>query len=81
MRYRLLSVAAEDLAAAVEFYERQSAGLGADFLDEFEAAIQRVCSCPHAWTPVSANQRRCLFRRFPFAILYTADRRAEGGTG
>ena len=31
-------------------------------LDEFEAAIQRACSCPHAWTPVSAYQRRCLLR-------------------
>jgi len=75
MKYRLLSVAAEDLAEAIEFYERQSAGLGSRFLDEFEAAIQRLLRCPEAWTTISPNQRRCLFRRFPFAILYAIDGR------
>ena len=73
MRYRLLSVANEDLSSAITFYERQSGGLGLQFLDAFEEAIHRVLACPDAWTPVSANQRRCLFRRLPFALLYTRD--------
>jgi hypothetical protein len=58
VKYRLLSVAAEDLSDSVEFYEAQSAGLGAQFLDEFEATIRRIMNCPEAWTAVSPNQRR-----------------------
>ena len=34
MKYRIVSLAAEDLAGAVKYYEGQSAGLGTDFLDE-----------------------------------------------
>ena len=43
MKYRIVSLAAEDLAGAVNYYESQSAGLGADFLDEFEASVDRIC--------------------------------------
>ena len=73
MKYRVLSVAAVDLADAMEFYDSQSEGLGLEFLDEFEAVVQRILSCPHAWTSVSPNQRRALFRRFPFAVLYSCN--------
>ncbi len=71
MNYRVLSVAAVDLAEAMEFYEKQSSGLGLEFLNEFEAVIQRILSCPHAWTSISSNQRRTIFRRFPYAVLYS----------
>jgi hypothetical protein len=71
MKYRLLSIAEEDLAVAAAFYERQATGLGGEFLDEFEAALTRVCRFPEAWHPISRRHRRCLLRRFPFAVLYT----------
>ncbi len=71
MNYRILSVAAEDLTEAIGFYERQSSGLGAQFLDEYEATLRRIWDCPEAWTAISPNQRRCLLRRFPFAVLYS----------
>lgn len=48
-------------------------GLGLDFLAEFEAAINRILQFPNAWRQVSARHRRCLFRRFPFAILYSQE--------
>ena len=70
MKYRIISLASEDLAGAVKYYEAQSAGLGADFLDEFEASLDRICQCPEAWMEVSHNHRRHLFRRFPYAVLY-----------
>jgi len=70
MKYRIISLASEDLAGAVKYYEAQSKGLGADFLDEFEASLERICHCPDAWKAVSHNHRRHLFRRFPYAVLY-----------
>ena len=48
MKYRIISLASEDLAGAVKYYEAQSKGLGADFLDEFEASLERICHCPDA---------------------------------
>ncbi|TLU87873.1 MAG: type II toxin-antitoxin system RelE/ParE family toxin [Chlorobium sp.] len=73
MKYRIVSLAAEDLAGAVNYYEAQRAGLGSDFLDEFEASLDRICQCPDAWREVSHNHRRHLFRRFPYAVLYYND--------
>ncbi len=73
MNYRILSVAARDLTDAIEFYERQSGGLGEQFLDEYESVIRRILDFPEAWTPISPNQRRCLVRRFPYAVLYAHD--------
>ncbi|NTV47742.1 MAG: type II toxin-antitoxin system RelE/ParE family toxin [Chlorobiales bacterium] len=71
----MISLAAEDLAGAVKYYEAQSAGLGADFLDEFDASVERICHCPEAWRKVINNHRRHLFRRFPYAVLYYYDRK------
>ena len=70
MKFRILSAAAVDLTAAIAYYENQSPGLGLDFLEEYEAAVLLVCKFPTAWSKISPNHRRCLMRRFPFAILY-----------
>jgi len=71
MRYRLLSLADRELAEAAQWYEAQAAGLGQDFLDEFQAVMSRVMRFPEAWTRIGARHRPCLFRRFPYAVLYS----------
>jgi plasmid stabilization system protein ParE len=71
MSYRLLSVADSELTEAAQWYEAQAAGLGQEFLDEFEAVMSRVMRFPEAWTKIGARHRRCLFRRFPYAVLYS----------
>ena len=71
-KFRILSIAAHDLANAMEYYETKSVGLGGDFLDEYERTISRICRFPEAWAPVSPNQRRCLMRRFPYAVFYSS---------
>jgi hypothetical protein len=48
MSYRLLSVAETELAEAAIWYEKQAAGLGHQFLDEFEATMERVARFPEA---------------------------------
>ena len=52
-------------------FESKSVGLGGDFLEEYERTITRICKFPEAWAPVSPNQRRCLMRRFPYAVFYS----------
>lgn len=60
--------------AAADFYEEQATGLGTDFIDEVEHAVDWVLRHPEAGTPVGGPIRRWLVRRFPFAILYQGDR-------
>ena len=42
MNYRFLAPALVELGEAAEFYEERVAGLGADFLDEVDASIERI---------------------------------------
>lgn len=71
MNYRLLTIAEAELAEAAEWYETQAPGLGQEFLDEFEAVMRRIVRFPEAWTRIGERHRRCLFRRFPYAVLYS----------
>ena len=73
IKLRILSEAVQDLANALQFYETQSPGLGDDFLFEYERALLRIRSFPEAWAPVSTHLRRCLLRRFPYAVFYTKE--------
>ncbi|MGO8952668.1 MAG: type II toxin-antitoxin system RelE/ParE family toxin [Rhodomicrobium sp.] len=70
MKVRYARAAEADLAAAVEYYDGQSAGLGDSFLDEAESAEGRIASFPHAWQKLSANTRRCRLHRFPYGLIY-----------
>lgn len=71
MKVRILSAATSDLIKTIDYYESQSGGLGADFLDEYEKTISRICKFPEAWTCLDSHLRRCLMRRFPYAVFYT----------
>ncbi|MBL8029540.1 MAG: type II toxin-antitoxin system RelE/ParE family toxin [Fibrobacteres bacterium] len=62
--------AAEELSAAIEWYNTNAIGLGTEFLSEIEEAIDRIISFPQLWPLVNNNYRRCLTGRFPFAIIY-----------
>ena len=70
MSYRFLSPALLEVSQAAEFYEERVAGLGADFLDEVDAAIDRILQFPEAWGRLGRNYRRCSLRRFPYLIIY-----------
>jgi len=70
MTIRFLSPAEAELAAAAQYYEEQVPGLGEEFLDEIELALEKILSFPEAWAPLSHNQRRCPLRRFPYGLIY-----------
>jgi len=69
-KYRFTSAAFSELTEATLYYEQNEKGLGVKFLDEIDAAIDRILRFPHAWHPVSARTRRCRMHRFPFGLLY-----------
>jgi plasmid stabilization system protein ParE len=68
--YRFTGPAEEDLAEAIDYYDRQRVGLGDEFVRELWKAIQRVRDWPNAWTKLSEHTRRCRLNRFPYAVLY-----------
>lgn len=65
--------AREELLAAIDRYNAAEPGLGMAFLDEIEAAIARAWNYPDLWMEIGGGIRRCLVRRFPFAILYSKE--------
>ena len=71
MKYRFHKAAASEHLESVAFYESRLAGLGADYLAEFEAAMVRVCAAP-ASCPIDCppDIRIARLKRFPFNILF-----------
>ena len=72
---RLDDDAAEELEVAATWYEARREGLGGDFIAAIRDACHRVIERPDAYSlaagvPSELGVRRCLLRRFPFAIVY-----------
>ena len=65
--------AREEFLAAIDYYNNAEPGLGMAFYAEVESAIALVETYPDMWTEIGANIRRCLVRRFPYAILYSKE--------
>lgn len=59
-----------DIEEAARWYEKQLAGLGSAFLDEFLVTLERVAELPSLYPTVYRNIRRALTHRFPFGIYY-----------
>ena len=70
MRLRIVSVAEQEFAQAVDYYNQQRAGLGFELAAEVAATLGRIIEYPNAWAPFSATTRRCQVHRFPYGVLY-----------
>jgi plasmid stabilization system protein ParE len=66
----LLPAARQDIADAFVWYERQSPGLGLEFLRCVEATVVSIQRHPEMYPTVLADYRRGLVRRFPYVVLY-----------
>jgi toxin ParE1/3/4 len=73
MRLRYSETAKDDLRIAFQWYEAQRRGLGLEFLDCIEAAIETIQQMPKLYAEHHAHFRRALVRRFPFSIFYTIE--------
>lgn len=63
--------AEEELDAAVEYYESKRTGVGLQFQEEVEAAVQAIQITPKLRpTYKNTNFRKCTLKRFPFTIFY-----------
>lgn len=70
MHVVLTSTAERDVASAAEWYEAKREGLGGEFLDRVEEAIDRIGMNPLAYRKVTGENRRCLVEQFPYALWF-----------
>ena len=68
--YRFLPPAEEEMIAASLFYEEQTQGLGAEFLDALQHLIDLVREYPQLGHSVG-DFRRAVLQRFPFSLIYS----------
>lgn len=65
-------VAAEDeLIEAVDFYDLESSGLGAVFIDDIQKAINDISRFPEAAPLIQGRIRRRILTNFPYAVIYS----------
>ncbi len=62
-----------DLRQAVQFYEGETSGLGAEFAAEVRATIEAVLEHPNSGSFTRAGARRKLLVRFPYSLVYLPD--------
>ena len=74
MRIRLTQHAVDDLRDAVDHYD-DVAGLGEEFLDQFDNLVERLLMFPNGAPPVEGfpGVRRARIRRFPYGAFYRLD--------
>ena len=70
MRAIILEDGEDDLEEGFNHYQSLRRGLGAEFVDEFRRAVERVLEFPNAWQALDATYRRCRLHRFPYGIIY-----------
>lgn len=70
MRVEFLDTAEAEFQEAIDFYNRQSEGLGFELALEVKDTIERIVLFPQAWTALSNRTRRCRTKRFPYALVY-----------
>lgn len=59
-----------DIQDAYQFYESRSQGLGSEFVRAIDACFSKIGRNPMAYSPIHAQIRRALIRKFPYGIFY-----------
>lgn len=58
---------------ATLYYFEKSPSLASAFYSEIESAIEGIVKAPYLYRKIDEDVRRCLTKRFPYAILYTIE--------
>jgi plasmid stabilization system protein ParE len=70
--FQFSAPAAEELTAAIRWYETRRPGLGAEFYDAVVRTIERIQRFPEIGAPYGGRlpHRRMRVTRFPYTIAY-----------
>jgi hypothetical protein len=53
---------------AIDYYERESPGLGLIFTNEVDAGFARIRQCPDAAPQITQRVRRLVLAKFPYSL-------------
>ena len=70
MKTRFLEIADWELGETIRQYEEDRPGLGAEFHDEVNNALDRIEQMPFAWSRLGKDVRVCRTKRFPYGLIY-----------
>lgn len=70
VRLIVREAAQEDIREAVEWYDRQSPGLGAEFVRCLDACLSLISRHPEMFPEMHRKARMALMRRFPYLVIY-----------
>lgn len=73
MTVRFLTPARKEFLGAINFYEREAPGLGAEFLEDLDHALESIVSTPRLGARFEEQTRRVLLRRFPYSVIYVIE--------
>jgi plasmid stabilization system protein ParE len=71
MLVRFTPEADNELAEARHWYAHQRKDLDLEFMQSSDDALSRIVANPQQYPTVFRTLKRCVVRRFPFAIFYT----------
>jgi toxin ParE1/3/4 len=63
-------LAEQELIDAATYYEEQRLGLGLEYLEEIEHAVNFLTHYPEAGSKVRGSVRRLTLPKFPYSLLY-----------
>ncbi len=70
---RLTHVAESDIAEAAAWYEAEREGLGVQFVDRVQQAIDRIAENPMGYAKVIEDARRAPLEQFPYGLWYRVE--------
>lgn len=62
--------ARRELDAAGDWYEKELAGLGSEFLDEIENSLRYISNNPKQFSILFRDARKAVVQRFPYCIYF-----------
>ena len=73
MKYSFHPEARAEFKEATIYYSEKSRSLASAYYIEVENAIEKIVENPYLFRVIDEDVRRCLTKRFPYAILYTIE--------
>ncbi|HET8782371.1 MAG TPA: type II toxin-antitoxin system RelE/ParE family toxin [Pyrinomonadaceae bacterium] len=70
MNVRFLTLAQQDIADTVLWFEETQPGTSVDFLAALDQSVRLIAAYPFVGEEIEPEIRRCLFNRFPYALIY-----------
>jgi toxin ParE1/3/4 len=61
--------ARDEFDEAIDWYERQRPGLGAEFAERVQDALDRIAETPETYPIVQRDTRKAVVRQFPYSVF------------